>query len=163
MTLRFEIKKLRFFLFVHWKSQSTGSSFPIPSDLENEMKNPLGLNQAEVIAGLALELLKSSKRLINPITKQHFLIKFGRKEKDELFILIQLIISRFSFWSSSWWNCWSEEFSILFIWWCSEYGKWKKNASVSMKLKSLFWKCYIFILVLGESHYYVGGGKDKIY
>jgi hypothetical protein len=42
------------------------------------MKNPLGLNQAEVIAGLALELLKSSKRVISPVTKQPFRVKFGR-------------------------------------------------------------------------------------
>lgn len=43
------------------------------------MKNPLGLNQAEIVAGLALELVKSSKRVINPITKQPFRVKFGRK------------------------------------------------------------------------------------
>jgi hypothetical protein len=43
------------------------------------MKNPLGLNQAEIIAGLALELVKSSKRVINPVTKQSFRVKFGRK------------------------------------------------------------------------------------
>jgi hypothetical protein len=43
------------------------------------MKNPLGLNQAEVIAGLALELMKSSKRVINPVTKQPFRVKLGRE------------------------------------------------------------------------------------
>lgn len=47
-------------------------------EIECDMKNPLGLNQAEVIAGLALDLVKNSKRLINPITKQPFRVKFGR-------------------------------------------------------------------------------------
>jgi class 3 adenylate cyclase len=42
------------------------------------MKNPLGLNHAEIIAGLSLELVKSSKRVINPVTKQPFRVKFGR-------------------------------------------------------------------------------------
>ncbi len=42
------------------------------------IKNPLGLNHAEIIAGLALELVKSSKRVINPVTKQPFRVKFGR-------------------------------------------------------------------------------------
>jgi hypothetical protein len=42
------------------------------------MKNPLGLNQAEIIAGLALELVKNSKRIISPITKQPFRVKFGK-------------------------------------------------------------------------------------
>ncbi|CAF0732676.1 unnamed protein product [Adineta steineri] len=41
------------------------------------MKNPLGLNHAEIVAGLALELVKSSKRVINPVTKQPFRVKFG--------------------------------------------------------------------------------------
>ena len=45
------------------------------------MKNPLGLNQAEIVAGLALELVKSSKKVINPITKQPFRVKFGRKKR----------------------------------------------------------------------------------
>lgn len=43
------------------------------------MKNPLGLNQAELIAGLALDLVKSSKRVISPITKQPFRVKFGKR------------------------------------------------------------------------------------
>jgi hypothetical protein len=43
------------------------------------MKNPLGLNQAEIVAGLALELVKNAKRVINPLTKQPFRVKFGRK------------------------------------------------------------------------------------
>ena len=47
-------------------------------ELANDMKNPLGLSHAEVIAGLALELVKSSKRVINPVTKQPFRVKFGR-------------------------------------------------------------------------------------
>ena len=33
------------------------------------MKNPLGLNQAEILAGLAFELVKQSKKLINKISK----------------------------------------------------------------------------------------------
>lgn len=41
------------------------------------MKNPLGLNQAEIIAGLALDLSKQSKRLINRVSKMPFRIKFG--------------------------------------------------------------------------------------
>lgn len=47
-------------------------------ELNNDMKNPLGLNQAEVIAGLALDLVKSAKRVINPVTKQPFRVKFGK-------------------------------------------------------------------------------------
>lgn len=46
-------------------------------ELNSDMKNPLGLNQAEVIAGLALDLVKSAKRVINPVTKQPFRVKFG--------------------------------------------------------------------------------------
>ncbi len=42
------------------------------------MKNPLGLNQAEVIAALSLELVKNIKRVINPVTKQPFRVKFGK-------------------------------------------------------------------------------------
>jgi class 3 adenylate cyclase len=41
------------------------------------MKNPLCLNQTEVVAGLAIHLLKQSKRLINKITKLPFRIKMG--------------------------------------------------------------------------------------
>ncbi|CAF0806920.1 unnamed protein product [Adineta steineri] len=58
-------------------SQSTTYSLSIADDLVNEMKNPLGLNHAEIVAGLALELVKSSKRVINPVTKQPFRVKFG--------------------------------------------------------------------------------------
>ena len=47
-------------------------------DLGSELKNPLGLNQAEIIAGLALELNKSAKGLINPATQELFRIKFGK-------------------------------------------------------------------------------------
>lgn len=47
-------------------------------ELGADMKNPLGLNHAEIVAGLALELVKSSKRVINPVTKQPFRVKFGR-------------------------------------------------------------------------------------
>jgi hypothetical protein len=42
------------------------------------MKNPLGLNQAEIIASLALDLIKNSKRIISPITKQPFRVKIGK-------------------------------------------------------------------------------------
>ncbi len=51
-------------------------------ELGADMKNPLGLNQAEIVAGLALELLKSSKRVINPVTKQPFRVKFGKKKSS---------------------------------------------------------------------------------
>ena len=47
-------------------------------EVEGDMKNPLGLNQAEIIAGLSLELLKSSKKVISPVTKQPFRVKIGR-------------------------------------------------------------------------------------
>ncbi|CAF0724480.1 unnamed protein product [Didymodactylos carnosus] len=44
---------------------------------ESNMKNPLELNQAEIISGLALDLLKSSRILINPATKQPLRFKIG--------------------------------------------------------------------------------------
>lgn len=50
------------------------------------MKNPLGLNQAEIIAALSLDLVKNSKRVINPVTKQPFRVKFGR-EKEFPFLM----------------------------------------------------------------------------
>jgi hypothetical protein len=53
----------------------------LTDELGGDMKNPLGLNQAEIIAGLALELVKNTKRVINPVTKQPFRVKFGRKKK----------------------------------------------------------------------------------
>ena len=37
----------------------------------------MGLNQAEVIAGLALDLLKQSRKLVNKISKIPFKIKIG--------------------------------------------------------------------------------------
>ncbi|CAF1365557.1 unnamed protein product, partial [Didymodactylos carnosus] len=46
-------------------------------DIALNAKNPLNLNQAEVIAGLALDLLKHSRKIINPITKAPFRVKFG--------------------------------------------------------------------------------------
>ncbi|CAF3352420.1 unnamed protein product [Rotaria sp. Silwood1] len=58
-------------------SQSTTYSVSVTDELGSEMKNPLGLNQAEIVAGLALELVKSSKKLINSVTKQPFRVKFG--------------------------------------------------------------------------------------
>ena len=59
------------------------------------MKNPLGLNHAELVAGLALELVKSSKRVINPVTKQPFRVKFGRRiiSSCSLFSFSQNILS----------------------------------------------------------------------
>ena len=42
-----------------------------------DVKNPLGLNQAEIVAGLALELLKKSKKVINKISKAPFKVKIG--------------------------------------------------------------------------------------
>ena len=42
-----------------------------------DIKNPLGLNQAEIVAGLALDLLKQSKKLINKISKVPFKVKIG--------------------------------------------------------------------------------------
>ena len=50
----------------------------LSEELGADMKNPLGLNQAEVIAALSLELVKSVKRVINPVTKQPFRVKFGK-------------------------------------------------------------------------------------
>ena len=47
------------------------------------MKNPLGLNQAEIIGGLAIELVKSSKNVISPVTKQPFRVKIGRYSTSE--------------------------------------------------------------------------------
>ena len=66
-------------------------SVSIADDLEMGMKNPLGLNQAEIIAGLALELVKSSKRVINPVTKQPFRVKFGRKSSFSPDLLVLFI------------------------------------------------------------------------
>ena len=54
-------------------------SVSVTDEIECDMKNPLGLNQAEVIAGLALDLVKNSKRVISPLTKQPFRVKFGRR------------------------------------------------------------------------------------
>ena len=88
-------------------------------EFTSDMKNPLGLNQAEVIAGLALDLVKSSKRIISPITKQPFRVKFG---KELLFFVCDLLgnnhelFIRLSFRSSRRWNCWSEKFSVLSLW-----------------------------------------------
>jgi hypothetical protein len=50
----------------------------LSEELGADMKNPLGLNQAEVIAALSLELVKSARKVINPVTKQPFRVKFGR-------------------------------------------------------------------------------------
>jgi hypothetical protein len=81
------------------------------------MKNPLGLNQTEVVAGLALDLVKSSKKVINPVTKQPFRVKFGRNIFSSFLIsFLFFFINRFSFWPSCWWNSRCKKFSILFIW-----------------------------------------------
>ncbi|CAF2423788.1 unnamed protein product [Rotaria sp. Silwood2] len=58
-------------------SGSTLHSVTLTEDLTGDVKNPLGLNQAEIIAGLSLDLVKSSKRLINPMTEQPFRVKIG--------------------------------------------------------------------------------------
>ncbi|CAF4956250.1 unnamed protein product, partial [Rotaria socialis] len=49
----------------------------LTEELGGDIKNPLGLNQAEIIAGLSLELIKSSKRVISPLTQQPFPVKIG--------------------------------------------------------------------------------------
>ena len=41
-------------------------------------KNPLRLHQTEIIALLALDLLKASQNIINPVTKEPFNVKFGK-------------------------------------------------------------------------------------
>ncbi|CAF0856685.1 unnamed protein product [Adineta ricciae] len=64
-------------------SSSSGSSIrsSIGGDSLDEilpgMKNPLGLNQAEIVAGLAFDLLKQSKKLINKMSKAPFKVKIG--------------------------------------------------------------------------------------
>jgi len=62
------------------KSQSSARSSVGDDSLDEDImdvKNPLGLNQVEVVAGLALELLKHSKKFINRISKVPFKIKIG--------------------------------------------------------------------------------------
>jgi hypothetical protein len=54
-------------------------SVALSDELNTDLKNPLGLNQAEIIAGLALEMLKRSKNLINPTTNQPFRLKLGKQ------------------------------------------------------------------------------------
>ncbi|CAF3287078.1 unnamed protein product [Rotaria socialis] len=58
-------------------SGSTLHSGTLTEELGGDIKNPLGLNQAEIIAGLSLELIKSSKRVISPLTQQPFPVKIG--------------------------------------------------------------------------------------
>ncbi|CAF4082159.1 unnamed protein product, partial [Rotaria magnacalcarata] len=58
-------------------SGSTLHSGTLTEELGGDVKNPLGLNQAEIIAGLSLELIKSSRRVISPLTHQPFPIKIG--------------------------------------------------------------------------------------
>ena len=87
------------------------------------MKNPLGLNQAEIIAALSLELVKNSKRVINPVTKQPFRVKFGRDNDFLPSFVHRWIKLRFSFRSSSRWNCWRKKFSILFVRRYDQYGR----------------------------------------
>ena len=84
----------------------------MPEEYDSELKNPLGLNQAEIIAGLALEILKSAKNVINPVTKKPFRVKIGNETYLSLFIH-RISSKRFSFGSRRWWNCWREKLSIL--------------------------------------------------
>ncbi|CAF3725651.1 unnamed protein product [Adineta steineri] len=58
-------------------SGSSVHSLAYSDELNSDLKNPLGLNQAEIVAGLALEMVKSSTTVINPITEEPFRIKFG--------------------------------------------------------------------------------------
>lgn len=68
----------------------------LTEELAGEVKNPLGLNQGEVIAGLALELVKSSKRLINPVTQEPFRVKIGKKNINKfLFYFLSLSYEKF--------------------------------------------------------------------
>ena len=72
---------LDFLIYRCWlKSESSvKSSLAADSTAEGitSIKNPLGLNQAEVVAGLALELSEQSKTLINKISQMPFKIKMG--------------------------------------------------------------------------------------
>ncbi|UJR23271.1 hypothetical protein I4U23_026289 [Adineta vaga] len=58
-------------------SGSSVNSVAFSDELNSDLKNPLGLNQAELIAGLAIEMLSSAKSVINPMTQQSFRIKIG--------------------------------------------------------------------------------------
>ncbi|CAF1037064.1 unnamed protein product [Adineta steineri] len=64
-------------------SSSSGSSVrssvggDSTDEIMTDVKNPLGLNQAEILAGLALELSRQSKKIINKISKVPFKIKIG--------------------------------------------------------------------------------------
>ena len=73
------------YLFIYFfrlqiKSESSTANSTANSGLDANVpstKNPLGLNQAEIIAEFALELSKQSKKLINRIVKTPFQIKMG--------------------------------------------------------------------------------------
>ena len=70
---------LTVFVFIFKSGSSIRSSVGGDSleEVLPEIKNPLGLNQAEIVAGLAFDLLKQSKKLINKISKAPFKVKIG--------------------------------------------------------------------------------------
>jgi hypothetical protein len=41
-------------------------------------KNPSGLNQSEIVASLALDLLNVCQNIVNPITNAPFKVKIGK-------------------------------------------------------------------------------------
>ena len=45
--------------------------------IPSNSKNPCGLNQAEIICAVALEMLTAARSVINPLTNEPFRIKFG--------------------------------------------------------------------------------------
>ncbi|CAF3478037.1 unnamed protein product [Adineta steineri] len=63
------------------RSDSSDQSYSLIDDnFNNEInhkKTNINLNQGEIISGLAIDLLKESKKLINKITKESFQIKIG--------------------------------------------------------------------------------------
>ena len=75
------------------QSGSSITSVAFSEELNGDLKNPLGLNQAEVIAGLALEMLASSKKVINPVTGQPFRLKTGKKMTISSFSPANLCVS----------------------------------------------------------------------
>ena len=87
------------------------------------MKNPLGLNQAEIIASLAIELVKSSKKVISPITKQPFRVKIGSDNPPSSFVSFLLRCCRIPFGLSRGRHCGRHEFSILSLRRYDQYGK----------------------------------------
>ena len=78
---------------IEFSSQKVGfgdSCDELDDDMVEKIdKNPLRLHQTEIIALLALDLLKASQNIINPVTKEPFNVKFG---KDFQFIIPFLTI-----------------------------------------------------------------------